>query len=295
MVIRIDPKQAGRFKGLLTGDVLERIKAKKEIGIASVTPKGELQGVMTLSAVDGMEGQVGKNAVAEYFFVAPRYRRQGVFREMLDFLKDYMTQANGVIFQVITPQMDATEQILNEMGFERLDDGNDIVKLPLSAMEYSMLTFPNITSKLESLIPLDELMDEQRKVFLKAFGDDLPSGLKPESMPGEILLDHSFVYLTNKGSYGGFILSSELDDGTLYLGSLFVKPEYKHMAVVLLAALYRAATDPGLGHHFTRIMYATASVEARNMSDHMLEGYEKEAVIEHTHNYYLEFKGGKNG
>ncbi len=287
MIVQIDPKQADRFSECLTQEVKERLQTKKEMGIGVLSEDGRPQGVMTLSSTEGMEDQSGKNAVIEYFYVLPKYRRQGVFKEMLAFLKENMNRANGVIVQLMVPEMEESEQVFETLGFERLDDGNDIISLPISAMEFSVLTFPQNIKMQDDLIPLDELMDAQREMFLKSFGDELPEGLRPENMPGKMLLDHSFVYLTNTGTYGGFLLASELNDGTLYLGSMFVRSECRHMAVVLLSALYSKATEPG--NRYSRIMYATASAEAVNLSAHMLESVEEEIRVMHTHNYYLEF------
>ncbi len=289
MVVRIDPRQADRFLECLTRDVKDRIQTKKEMGIGAVSEDGQPQGLMVLSSIDGMENQQGKNAVIEYFYILPRFRRQGVFKEMISFLKENMNRANGVIAQVMLPEMEESEQVFEALGFERLDDGNDIISLPISAMEDSVLTFGNNIKMQDDLIPLDELMNVQREAFLKSFGEDLPEGLRPENMPGKMLLDHSFVYLTNMGTYGGFLLASELPDGTLYLGAMFVRPECRHMAVVLLSALYSKVTEPGAAHRYSRLMYATASAEAAQLSAHILEGVEEEIRVMHTHNYYLEF------
>ncbi len=289
MISRIDPRQADIFSECLTQEVKARLSAKKELGIGAVSEDGHPQGILTISSTDGIEDQKGKNAVLEYFYVLPRYRRQGVFKEMLSYLKENMGRANGLIVQLILPEMEVEEGILHTLGFEQLDDGNDIISIPISAMEYSILTFPNNLKLQDDLIPLDELMNEQREVFLKSFENDLPKGLHPESIPGRLLLDHSFVYLTNSGTYGGFLLASELSDGTLYLGSMFVKPECRHMAVVLLSALYSKATETTGRRAYSRIMYATASAEAAALSAHMLEGVEDDIRVMHTHNYYMKF------
>ena len=289
MIVRIRPEQAEVFRPCLTQEVLQRLINKKELGIGALTPEGDPQGVLTVSVTDGIEGQQGRNTIIEYFYVLPKYRRQGVFKDMLAFVRDKTKEIKGTIVQVIVPDMEKVEQILMALEFERLDDGNDIITLPIGGMEYSSLTYPGIISKQDDLIPLDELVPGQREVFLKAFGKNLPEGLKPENIPGELLLDHSFVYLTNSGAYGGFLLASTLSDGTLYLGSMFVEPEYRHMAPVLLSALFTKATAPDSSHRFKRIMYATASPEAGRLSEHLLSECDGDITIKHTHNYYKEF------
>ena len=290
MILRIDEKETDKYKACLTPEVMKRLRDKTETGIAFVDDEGQPKGALTISSVEGMEGQYGKNAVIEYFFVLPKFRRQGVFREMLSFVKDRWTNINGAAVQVILPGMEQEEEVLNALHFERLDDGNEIVSLPVDTVEYTVITDPNTQKMMDELIPLEELMEGQRKMFLKAFEKDLPAGLRPQELPGRILLGHSFVYLTPTGDYGGFLLSSELPDGTLYLGAMFVKPVYKHMAIPLLGALFSAATDPKKKRRYREIMYATATPEARRLSKHILEGYEEDIKVRQTHNYYLEFE-----
>ncbi|MCR4798754.1 MAG: GNAT family N-acetyltransferase [Lachnospiraceae bacterium] len=83
MILLIDEKETDKYKACLTPEVIQRLRDKTETGIAFVDDEGQPKGALTISSVEGMEGQYGKNAVIEYFFVPPKYRRQGVFREMI--------------------------------------------------------------------------------------------------------------------------------------------------------------------------------------------------------------------
>lgn len=288
MIKMIAPGEADEFKSCFTPEVLARINNKQEMGIGALSDNNEPMGAVSLSISDAIEGEEGRNLILEYFFILPKYRRAGVFRSILEFIRDKVKDMKGIIVQTVVPDMENEEAVFEALGFSRLEDGNDVVSFPISGMDNSILSDEKTTMLQEDVVPLNELLPAERKTFLKAFEADLPAGLKPDNIPGKLLPDHSFVYITKKGLYGGFLLSSILEDGTLYLGSLFVKPEYSHMAIVLLSALYLQARNPKNKYKFSRIMYATASPEASRLSGKMLEWCETEVTEKHIHNYYKE-------
>ncbi len=292
MIKRIKPEETDKYKGLLGREEAEGISGQHEVGFVSFDDEKNACGAIILSRVSGDEDIPGENLIVENYYVKPEYRKQGHFKSMLSFLEENLVHddkrsVNGIIAQVILPEMQPYEKVFLSCGFRRINDGNIIITFPVAGLNSQVLTSKSVVSKRKVLRPLSDLSAAEKKDFYKSFNEGIfPHDLGPQKISDTLLLDHSFLLYEKDGECVGFLLSSDMPDNTLYLASMYVKHEYSMMAIVMLSALYSKVISDG--KRYTSIMCALASPGAKRLSAHLLSGFKEKIKIQGIHNYLKE-------
>ena len=291
MIVEITPSSADSYKRYLSGEKIEDIKNKTKIGLSIYTGKDVLGGAAVYSMTESLFDEEGKNLYLEDIIFLPGQNRILLMMELLSFLTDIYSRDgySGMVTTLTIPDRKDYEPLFMACGMEKLMDGNDIITIPRASIGEIPVPKRKMDKKNEAVLSMDNMFDAERRRFLSCFRKDLPQGLAPENIPGKLLWDYSFFILTAEGDYAGFLLSSDLGDGTLYIGSMFVGKAYRYTAIYLIMALYVKFSETDGKRRFNRIMYATASSEAANLSERMLKSCSGDVREQHIHNFYYKF------
>ena len=286
MIKRISSKETEKYNLLLSSEEIEGLRKNREVGFADVRNDGEVCGVVTLSKGEEKEKNI---LIMEEYFVRPEYRRQGRFRAILEYLRTNLSggenPVDGIISQVILPDMAEHEAAFLACGFDRIADGCKVIEFPASDLKGSVFTKKSVLVKQKLLKRFSDLSGDEIHRFKEAFSDGIfPNYLGPQNLGDGFLLDHSFVFHDGEGACSGFLLSSAVSDHTLYLGSMYVAEGFSPMAIVMLSALYSKIISGG---RFTQIMCALATPDSTTLARHILENHKGDITTRITHNYYL--------
>ena len=294
MIVNLTKKNIEIIKTCLPDEEREAISRNKKMGFAVIGKEGFPCGAVSLSGAKVLDVTIENNFLIDYVYIIPAQRKKGYFRELIDFFRDNSDKIkdnfgiNGLAIQATIPDDAILESALLATGFERLNDGNTIVTIPFDSMDSSSALLGGENMKyFKRLIPLSRLNNEKQKEFFALFGSEFPKALGPKSVAGEFLPQYSAVFKGTDNEYGGFLFTSRLNGDTLYIDSMYVKKEYRHMGPALLAFVLATAMKDKKG--FSKIMYALASEESEKLSEHLLKECTGKIEKKEIHNYWLGF------
>ncbi|MCR5099400.1 MAG: GNAT family N-acetyltransferase [Lachnospiraceae bacterium] len=288
MIKRISPKDTNKYNMILSADEIKGISERREFGFADVDDEGQVCGIVVLSNALEADGEPAGYLILENYFVRPEYRRQGRFRQMLEYLRTGLQiEANGILAQVILPEMADCEKAFTACGFERINDGNKVITFLVDDLDRSLFASKKITVEQKLLKKYSQLSEDERAWFESSFFEGyFPRDLGPHTLGEALLPEYSFVFYDGEGACAGFLLSSAMPDHTLYLGSMYVMREYSPMAIVMLGALYSKIKADG--DVYKKIMTALAYRDSIRLSKHIFKNFKGKIKIQETHNYFIQ-------
>ena len=291
MIVEIIPSSADNFRLYLSEEKTDGIKNKTKTGLSIYTGNNVLCGVAVYSLAGPLFHEEGMNLYLEDIILLPGHNHMLLMMELLSFLTNIYSHEgySGMVSTLTIPDREDYEPLFLACGMEKLMDGNDIITIPRASVGKIPVPKRKLDDRNTAVLSMDSMFDVERRNFLARFGKDIPLGLSPENIPGKLLWDYSYAFLTEEGKYGGFLLSSDLGGGILYIGSMYVEKAYKYIAIYLIMALYDKFFEEDSKKRFNRIMYATASSEAAGLSERLLKSCIGNVREQCIHNFYYKF------
>lgn len=259
--------------------------------VGASSDEGEPAGVMTVRRETVLEGK-SSILFIDYYFVAEKFRNQGIFSQMID--KTEKAAANlkcdGILLQLIYPEMEDSLGTITSLGFERREDGNKIYRFSPEILSDSSIRKLKPGPLEKRVKSLEELSSKEKRGFFESFGQNMPEDLGPASVNGRLLEDLSFVYIHEK-QICGFVLCSCERQGECYLASMYFKPEHRRYAAVLIKRLLEAM-DQNDGYE--KVMFAAVNEKSEKLAEHILSGVNGTIERQVVRNYYKPIKKGDN-
>ncbi len=258
-----------KYKEFLPEDYYEQPLASN-IGVAGFeTDDGTIYGAAVISDGAKLSGESGNHLVLEWFFVQPEHRKKGIFRLLIKTLADRYQEQNisGIIVKLVYPQMEDMEAALNQMGFFRLQDGNTVYRGDIRSF-FKVRLLPeekeNVLGK--RVTSFADCTHDDCKHFFELAGKKYPNSLSVPMLPGEWSRKLSYIYRI-KNEVAGFLLTSILEDGTLYFGALYAERKHNLAAPALID---RLIADLKQENHLETIVVSAASDPGKRIAEHII-------------------------
>ena len=230
----VKKENMGAYASFLGKEEMDAIADRKCSGVGM--RQGPVPyGILTYSKAPSPDGKKGDVFFIDHYYVHPDRRREGVFKELLDTVKQVCKnqKIKGISIQTVEPGMEETAEALKAMGFKRVTDGNQVYTFDVAGVERIPIMSVNTRKHDKRAVSVSELTPTMRQAFLKSFKTRFPKELGPGAAGGPILNDYSYVYVVG-GDVKGYLLSSSFRRDEIYLSALLITPKYRHAAIILL-------------------------------------------------------------
>jgi len=259
-VVKITRENEARFYDCIPAACRMRMVQKGGFAVGAADTKGEPVGALV--------GEAHKEAVEiSSIYVKPKSRRQGIGTGLLDAVKQLLASRGGgrAAISYPYPRMREMDQFLISCGFRPEEEGNRVYFVAVNDIQgMGFLKKPAPVAG-GSLVPLSRMADEDRVRWLRRFGRDLPEDLDPRKCGGELLAEESLVFM-GKGQVSAFAVLSRLEDGTLYLASLYSKRGAVKAMVPLLQQVLAGLIEK---HPGEVLCFAAATRAGRGLADRL--------------------------
>ncbi len=187
------------------------------------------------------------------FYINEDYRNRGIGKQLLKSviskIKDSKFEQIQLYYKSFWQNAASWESILKHAGYEISTTGTEYIKVNnLMDLKSSALMRMNWPSDHFQIVPINRKKVGQLEGWLSLTGmNDVPSDVRPGKHIYNICTSCSLLLLINN-QIAGWIISDQISEDTIQVGSLYILPkyskEYKHLGKKLITELIKRNTEP---------------------------------------------------
>jgi GNAT superfamily N-acetyltransferase len=225
------------FRSYIPAEYFEDLLKKNRYGVGLTTEDDRAAGAIACTREDGA-------LIIDSIFVDKSVRGRGAGAMLTDSAKALAEEFGVPLYaRYPWPARRELELFFLKMGFVGPEAGNAIFDVPLEAIRKSEFLKQKLPEA-DRIVPFGEAPKQAVFEYRARIDKDIPALVSLEKAPGRLIPEATLVCL-HDGRICSFIVSTVLEDGSLYLNSLYSeKARAKNLQGLVQTAL-RALCDRG--------------------------------------------------